>query len=238
MWKMDSLSKFLRVAACVLLLGSTASASMVYRTTNADKWGTGKGTPLTMEELDEDLWTLYNLLGSASEYSTATAGQTVITTTWQYPYGKNLLAVYINGLRQAPDTYTETDATTITLDNALNAGDIIHVVYSDRTGNERQQYARAWGQFTVAGGAIDTSSSFGVASITYISTGVYEVTLQEAMADTSYAPLVSAENGALYSMMLASPGVPSSTTVFRIYTGTDATTLAEARTVTFSVYGL
>lgn len=104
--------------------------------------------------------------------------------------------------------------------------------YSDET----KLAARAWGRFTIAAAAIASSNSFGVASITYVSTGLYEVTLREAMPSTAYCVLASAENGAAYVAMLCSPGQPISTTVFRIVTGTDPATLAEARTVNFSVF--
>jgi hypothetical protein len=104
--------------------------------------------------------------------------------------------------------------------------------YSD----ESKQEARAWGRFTVSGGAIATSNVFNVSSITRISTGVYEVTLREAMTGTNYGIIASAEDGSTVSALLCSPGVPSSTTVFRITTALDATTVREARTVSFAVF--
>ena len=104
--------------------------------------------------------------------------------------------------------------------------------YSD----EKKLEARAWGSFTISGAAIASTTSFGVSSVTRIGVGVYEVTLREAMPSTSYVVTASAENGAAYAAMLCSPGVPISSTVFRITTATNASTAAEARTVNFSVF--
>jgi hypothetical protein len=101
--------------------------------------------------------------------------------------------------------------------------------------NEARQHVKAWGRFTVAGGDIATINAFGVQSIAYIEAGTYEVTLKEAMVGTDSCILVTAENRANYNLMLASAGQPTSTTVFRIYTGTSSSTLADARTVSFNV---
>lgn len=104
--------------------------------------------------------------------------------------------------------------------------------YSDMTKLE----ARAWGRFTVSGGAIATANTFGVANIAYIGTGTYEVTLRDVMPGTNYAIMASAENGASFVAMLCSPGQPISTTVFRINTASTSAAAAEARTVNFSVF--
>jgi hypothetical protein len=102
--------------------------------------------------------------------------------------------------------------------------------------NEKRLQSAAWGRFTVSGGAISTTESFGVANITYVAVGVYEVTLKKAMPSTNYCLTASAENSSAYVAMICSAGQPISTTVFRIYTATDAATLAEARTVNFTVF--
>lgn len=102
--------------------------------------------------------------------------------------------------------------------------------------NEKSLEARAWGRFVITGGAIASSNSFGVSTITRISAGVYEITLAQAMPGTNFTIVASAENGASYTGLLCSPGQPSSTTVFRITTSSDASTVAEARTVNFVVY--
>jgi len=102
--------------------------------------------------------------------------------------------------------------------------------------NEDKQQARAWGRFTVSGGAIATINSFNVSSITRIATGSYEVTLLEPMGGTNYAIVANAEDGSTVVALLCSPNVPSSTTVFRITTALDATTAREARTVSFAVF--
>ncbi|NCZ46230.1 MAG: hypothetical protein EBX59_01440 [Betaproteobacteria bacterium] len=99
-----------------------------------------------------------------------------------------------------------------------------------------QATAKAWGRFTVSGGAIATTNLYNIASVTYIGTGVYEVTLRSAMSGTNYGIVANAENGSSVVALLCSPGVPSSTTVFRIYTASNASTSAEARTVSFWVF--
>lgn len=102
--------------------------------------------------------------------------------------------------------------------------------------NETKQQARAWGRFSVSAGAIASSNAFGVSSITRVSAGIYEVTLREAMSGTDYSVIASAENGASYAAMLCSPGMPISTTVFRIHTAPDSSANADARTVNFAVF--
>ena len=104
--------------------------------------------------------------------------------------------------------------------------------YSD----EAKQEAKAWGRFQVSGGAISSTDSFNISTITRVSTGLYEVTLRNAMPSTSYAIIASAEDTSTVQALLCSPGVPTSTTVFRITTALDATTVREARTVSFAVF--
>lgn len=102
--------------------------------------------------------------------------------------------------------------------------------------NETKQEAKAWGRFTVSGGSISSSNVFNVSSVTRVSTGIYEVTLQEAMPGTDYGIVASAEDGSTVAALLCSPGVPSSSTVFRITTALDYATVREARTVSFAVF--
>lgn len=101
--------------------------------------------------------------------------------------------------------------------------------------NQTKAEPIAWGRFTVSGGAIASSNSYGVANIEYISTGVYEITLLKDPGVTNYCVVASAENGASTNMFLCSPAPPTSSTVFRIATGTAVSTLADARTVNFTV---
>lgn len=56
---------------------------------------------------------------------TATANQTVFTLANQYVVGINNIAVYINGVRQFPNTYAETDSNIITLSSGVPAGTIV-----------------------------------------------------------------------------------------------------------------
>lgn len=96
--------------------------------------------------------------------------------------------------------------------------------------------AKAWGQFTVSGSAIATSNLQGVSSVTYVSAGLYEITMASALSGTNYSVTASAENGATSSIFICSPGVPISTTVFRLSTASVSGTLADARTVSFHVF--
>jgi hypothetical protein len=102
--------------------------------------------------------------------------------------------------------------------------------------SEAKLEAKCWGRFTVSGAAIATTRSFGITSITYVSTGLYEVTMDTAASGTDYSVVATAENGSTYNAMLCSAQPPVSSTVFRISTASDASTTAEARTVSFVVY--
>ena len=53
---------------------------------------------------------------------TATANQTVFTSTGTYTPGANQLRVYINGVRQFDSAYTETSSTSFTLSTGVSAG--------------------------------------------------------------------------------------------------------------------
>jgi hypothetical protein len=96
--------------------------------------------------------------------------------------------------------------------------------------------AKAWGQFTVVGGAIATTNLQGVYSVTYVSAGTYEVILVSQMPATDYCVVAAAENGATASMFICSPGVPISNTTFRLYTSTISGVIDDARTVSFQVF--
>jgi hypothetical protein len=96
--------------------------------------------------------------------------------------------------------------------------------------------AKAWGQFTVSGGAIATTNLQNVNSVTYVSAGLYEVTLASAQDGTNYCVTASAENSATATIFICSPGVPISTTVFRLSTANVSGALADARTVSFQVF--
>jgi hypothetical protein len=53
----------------------------------------------------------------------ATSGQVSFTLPWTYVMGSGDLAVFINGVRQAPTAYTETSTTTVAMSVGLTAGD-------------------------------------------------------------------------------------------------------------------
>lgn len=100
----------------------------------ADGWydivvsGTGVTTQtITDVEIHDELSSSY-----LTETKTATAGQKAFTlTTMSYVPGINNLSAYINGVRQAPSAYTETDANTVTFTSGLDAGDTVQFVSSD-----------------------------------------------------------------------------------------------------------
>ena len=74
------------------------------------------------------------IVGAAviTEAQTATEGQTVFTlATFTYELSVGSLAVYINGVRQAPSAYSETSTTVVTFSEGLNAGDGVVFVSAD-----------------------------------------------------------------------------------------------------------
>ena len=76
---------------------------------------------------------------------TATAGQTVFTTTTTYTPGANSVLVFVNGLRMLPGSdYLETDANTVTFTSGLTSGDevafLIGRVINETIGAEQVGY--------------------------------------------------------------------------------------------------
>lgn len=61
---------------------------------------------------------------------TATAGQTVFATP-EYVIGSNNLAVYINGVRQNSEAYSETTTTSMTLSEGAELGDKVEVLVNE-----------------------------------------------------------------------------------------------------------
>lgn len=71
-----------------------------------------------------------------TETYTATAGQTVVTTVYEYLPNLNTVAVVLNGLTLVPVLdYTETSGNTITLLNPMEAGDVVVVEFFGSTLN-------------------------------------------------------------------------------------------------------
>jgi hypothetical protein len=86
--------------------------------------------------------TLVNVYGvyQQQETQTATAGQTVLVLgSINYVPNIGNLAVYINGVKQAGGVYVETDATTVTFSEGLDAGDIVQFVTNDLVTNTSVQ---------------------------------------------------------------------------------------------------
>jgi len=79
------------------------------------------------------IWSMDNLQGLPSAgqegYITATQGQTVCTVPFTYLLGSNSLYVFVNGSKQVNTlNYNETNTTTITFVDGLNAGDLVEFV--------------------------------------------------------------------------------------------------------------
>ena len=62
---------------------------------------------------------------------TAAADQTILPLGFTYQPGQKQVAVYINGVRQAPGAFFETDFETVTLSEGLDAGDTVEVFYNE-----------------------------------------------------------------------------------------------------------
>jgi hypothetical protein len=77
-------------------------------------------------------------LNSIRQTVTATAGQAAFTTGFTYAPAANELAVYVNGVRQSlgDSAYTETDSTTVTFSEGLDAGDVVEFVFNEWTGTD------------------------------------------------------------------------------------------------------
>lgn len=88
---------------------------------------TRAGMPVTYDQ-----WTgttsTNEFSGYTVEEQTATASQTVFTLTNAYTPGISSMRIYINGVYQAPSSYTETDANTVTFSGGLDAGDVVAFV--------------------------------------------------------------------------------------------------------------
>jgi hypothetical protein len=73
------------------------------------------------------------LLGTVVEELSASAGQSVFNLSNSYLLGTNNISVYVNGIRQESDAYVETDTTTITFTENLNAGDKVAFIVNERS---------------------------------------------------------------------------------------------------------
>jgi hypothetical protein len=79
------------------------------------------------------LWSMDNITGLPSagsqDVQVATAGQTVFTVGFTYSVGNNSLSVLVNGSKQiATLNYIETNTSTVTFVDGLNAGDVVEFV--------------------------------------------------------------------------------------------------------------
>jgi hypothetical protein len=64
------------------------------------------------------------------ESFTATDSQTLFYLSNTYPVGLNVLSVFINGLKQRSDAYTEASSSSISFTEGLEAGDLVEVQWS------------------------------------------------------------------------------------------------------------
>jgi hypothetical protein len=101
-----------------------ASAQLLLKSNAAGQTYTGthnfSGATVTLPPM-----TVANSGSAIRQTATATGGQTVFTLSPAYIPGANNLLVYINGVRQHPGTYTETNSTTVTFSDPLTAGDSV-----------------------------------------------------------------------------------------------------------------
>lgn len=126
-------------------------------------------------------------------------------------------ALIVNGGRAA--------VTSNTFDTDFGGGDIALINgaacnVSDRNGTNRLSHdststivgggmsVAAWARFNGSTGALE--AGYNVASVTRASTGSYSLTFRVAMPNTKYLVTGSAENGALYTGLILSPGYVSS----------------------------
>ena len=68
--------------------------------------------------------------GALREVQTATVGQVLFTLgTFEYIIGTNTLSIFINGVRQIKDAYTEVSTTQIQFSEGLDGGDVVEFQY-------------------------------------------------------------------------------------------------------------
>ena len=75
----------------------------------------------------------FQFSGTRVEDQTATQGQTTFTLSgFSYTPNLNNLSVYINGVRQASDAYSETSSSVVTFSEGLDAGDKVTFLVNER----------------------------------------------------------------------------------------------------------
>ena len=140
-------------------VGATAPTSP----TSGDLWYSSDHGRLFVYYIDEDSnqWvdaSPFNLpinsTPTRSETSfTATAGQTTFTVSYEVGY----VEVYLNGIRLSSDEYTATNGSTVVLDDAATAGDVVDIV--EIATNRGQTGARGPAGATTLAGIGTTSVS-------------------------------------------------------------------------------
>ena len=85
--------------------------------------------PLTLRQFNGQA-TGVKTTGTLKSKVVATAGQTVFVTPG-YVVGSNNLHVYVNGVRQANDSYSEDNKNQVTFSSPLQAGDVVEFVVNE-----------------------------------------------------------------------------------------------------------
>jgi hypothetical protein len=103
-----------------------------------------------------------------------------------------------------------------------------------------QQLCQAWGLFSYNGSGITINASYNVSSITLSATGVYRITMTNAMTDTNYAVVLGGDSGATYSQgyILLRQSATNATTssAFTIGSYNLSSTASNSQNASFAVY--
>jgi hypothetical protein len=104
------------------------------------------------------------------ETQTATASQTVFNLTNVYTPGANNINIFINGVRQFPSTYSETNSTRVTFTDPLNAGDVVMFEFGVITSGTVQAASAISFQPTVGNASTTVQDAIGTVLPTQNST--------------------------------------------------------------------
>lgn len=98
---------------------------------------------------------------------------------------------------------------------------------------------KAWGVVTISGTTPTTQDSYGVTSVTRISTGIYEITLTTAMATQYYSIVATARKASANNGIIAAVDrvTAPTTTVFRLGICDNGATQTDPEEFYFQVFG-
>lgn len=169
----------------------------------------------------------YAISGTATTSIDIYGGSAITVEDCQFLNGN---ADYTRAIFVAPGATTSK----LTFNRLLDsAGNLIEStkLYSKPDAQLPRAYGRIWYN---ASGTVSLVRSYNMASVSEPASGSYLLTFTQAMSDAAYLVLASAENGASYTAMFASPIVVSSST-FIIQTSSEVAS-APARTINFAVF--